>query len=108
MGTKRQQRLDELLEPPERTQFFFVIGTMPPTERKVANEIVGVIPDGFLRESHQMMLLLLATAILEWRDGLGDRAMMIDLYRGLGEFFVPMPERRRLLFPNRPKRSSLQ
>jgi hypothetical protein len=46
MGTKRQQRLDELLEPPERTQFFFVIGTMPPTERKVANEIVGVIPDG--------------------------------------------------------------
>jgi hypothetical protein len=51
-------------------------------------------------------LAIAARELAIWREGDRDRALMIGLYRALGMSFVPMHERRRLLFPDRaPKRS---
>lgn len=52
-------------------------------------------------------LEMCARLLAHWRTGGGDRVYLREAYRWLGQGFVPMSERRRLLFPDRPKRKAL-
>ena len=55
-----------------------------------------------------IMLAATAQQVVTWRHlrlhGLGSMEQLRFCYRCLGDFFVPMPARRELLFPDRPRR----
>ena len=51
-----------------------------------------------------IMLSIAAQQVADWRKYGGAREHLRFIYRCLGDFFVPMPERRLLLFPERPRR----
>jgi len=80
-------------------------------------EIVAACPD-VLRATDRAIVLAAAGALVIWRRHgeleriLGDAAAprligVRETYRVFGVLFMPMRERRRLLFPDRPKRTEL-
>jgi hypothetical protein len=65
-------------------------------------DIVGAAPD-VLRAIDRNFVAALSVSLATWRAG--DRSQSTrELYRALGNCFISMRERRRLLFPNRPPR----
>jgi hypothetical protein len=47
-----------------------------------------------------IMLAIASATVADWRRERGTLGELRFCYRLLGDFFVPMPERRRLLFPD--------
>ncbi len=63
------------------------------------HEIVAAAPNVF-RVTDRRFVAMLAVELVRWREG--DRELSVrDMYRALGQCFVPMRARRRLLFPER-------
>ena len=54
--------------------------------------------------SDAISLELIAIMLAVWRSGRHEREPVLALSRTLGDFFVPMAARRRLLFPDRISR----
>lgn len=74
-----------------------------PAEISAWHDLVAAAPD-VLRESDRFFLANTAMTLADWRSGLRDYAMLRNLYRFLGDAFIPMGERRRLLFPDKCRR----
>jgi hypothetical protein len=72
-------------------------------ERWAWRDIVAACPD-VLRSPDAAYLEMIARTLAAWRAGSGDRDFLRLLYRMLGDLFVPLRARRRLLFPDRPRR----
>jgi hypothetical protein len=76
----------------------------PPPERLSAVEveawrdILAAAPDVF-RRTDAHFLELVARTLASWRSGHRDRGSLRLLYRMLGNAFMPMYRRRKLLFP---------
>jgi hypothetical protein len=87
-------------------------------QRQAWDDVVAACPDGVLRACDEIFVDVVACQLSSWRhlaanpqlasDLVDLASMMRLLYRMLGQLLVPMPERRRLLFPDRPKRRHLQ
>jgi hypothetical protein len=74
------------------------------TEKGIWNELVAAAPD-VLREPDELLLVTLCPMLAQWR--VGNRPEMLrTLYRDMGQCFIPMSERRRLLFPDRPVKAA--
>ena len=65
--------------------------------------IVAATPD-VLRAIDEPGLACTASILERWRSGEREPGLLRLAYRMLGDCFVPMRERRRLLFPDRPPR----
>jgi hypothetical protein len=76
----------------------------PPPDRLTAEElrawrdVSAAAPDLFRRRDRKFVELL-AVCLAQWRSGYRDFGFLRVLYRMLGHCFIPMRERRRLLFP---------
>ncbi len=73
-------------------------------ERRAWLDIVAVTPaaGALLRVTDQPAVLFAAVDLARWREGHRDEIR--DVYRGFGRLFIPMRDRRRLLFPKRRSR----
>ena len=72
-------------------------------ERRAWDDIVSACPD-VLRAPDVIFVDMLARNLALWRAGaLIDPAWLRLMYRNLGRVFMPMSERRRLLFPDRAR-----
>jgi hypothetical protein len=83
----------------------------PPPARLRADEVdawhaIAAACPPVLRRYDEVMLELAARTLAFWRSGHGYRECLRLLLRMVGDFFMPMRARRRLLFPDRPKRSA--
>lgn len=77
-------------------------------QRRAWDDIIAACPD-VLGESDAVFMDACATTLSLWRTGsLIDPTWPRELYRMFGHLFMPMHERRRLLFPDRPKRRLMQ
>jgi hypothetical protein len=72
-------------------------------QRQAFRDILRATHTVFLRIDEPSVTLL-AMELAQWRAGERAELPVRQMYRNLGRFFVPMPERRRLLFPDRPPR----
>lgn len=68
------------------------------------NEVVAAAPGDVFRLSDTMFMECVACCLSQWRAGFLGPEWVRELYRMLGKCFIPMRERRRLLFPERPRR----
>lgn len=86
-----QRKGKPLGPPPER---------FGPAELAAWNDIVAAAPPVF-HWSDSIYLEMLSIALTSWRKGGLPNEWTRLMYRMLGDCFVPMRERRRLLFPDR-------
>lgn len=82
------------------------LGPPPPhlNDDEVAawNDLVRAAPD-VLRFSDSLFLGIVATSLAMWRAGDRELWSVREIYRDLGRCFIPMRERRRLLFPEKSR-----
>jgi hypothetical protein len=72
-------------------------------QRRAWDDVVAACPD-VLRRSDAIYIDCLARLLADWRSGdLSGPGWPRILYRMFGQAFMPMTERRRLLFPDRPR-----
>lgn len=88
------QRPGPALEPPA--------GWLTSEEVQAWRDVVAAAPD-VLRKSDGLGLALVASTLERWRSGDREPGLLRLTYRMLGDCFVPMRARRRLMFPDRPK-----
>jgi hypothetical protein len=85
------------------------LGPPPPWLSEAAvgiwHELVAAAPD-VLRMHDELGLASLCPDIVRWRAGYRQPGLLRDLYRFMGRCFIPMAERRRLLFPDRPVKAA--
>lgn len=74
-------------------------------EQEAADQIVATC-SRWLRSQHGAIVCLAAQTVVEWQAS-PDSFPLRDVYRALGDCLMPMADRRRLLFPDRPCKSSL-
>jgi hypothetical protein len=67
------------------------------------HDVVAAAPD-VLRDIDDLAVALVAHTLERWRSGIREPELLRLAYRMLGDCFVPMRARRRLLFPDRPPR----
>lgn len=72
-------------------------------ELRAWHDIVEAAPN-VLRESDHLFVSFASGCLADWRESGGDLRSMRQLYRLLGDAFIPMRDRRRLLFPDRCRR----
>jgi hypothetical protein len=75
---------------------------LPAGARQVWFQLLAAAPP-VVRLTDARMLALVCERIADWRGGRLP-GQVRELYRDLGLFFVSMPVRRQLLFPDRPPR----
>jgi hypothetical protein len=68
------------------------------------HDIVGAAPD-VLRAMDNSFVAATATLLQRWRSGGREPGLLHLAYRMLGNCFIPMRERRRLLFPERARQA---
>jgi hypothetical protein len=89
-----QQKLQPLGPPPKH---------LSRKEKAAWRDIIAAAPPGIYRWMDEPALSLASSAVSHCRSGdPGGWAMLA--YRLLGDCFIPIRERRRLLFPDRPRR----
>lgn len=71
-------------------------------EVRAWRDIVAAAPVGILRCVHGFELPMAAMDLAWWRR-VREQFGVREMYRKLGIYFIPMRERRRLLFPDRVK-----
>jgi hypothetical protein len=71
-------------------------------EAQAWHDVVAAAPD-VLRISDEIFLEIVARELVDWRNGRREPGFARTMYRDLGRCFIPMRERRRLLFPQRMK-----
>lgn len=76
------------------------------TERAAWFDLVAVIKPGVLGQTDGHFLSHVAERVALHRQLSGTHEVR-DLYRDLSEFCIEMPARRRVLFPDRPRRRAL-
>ena len=94
LKTYRGKRLPPLGSPPE---------WLEADEIQAWHDLVAAAPD-VLTIADSFGMGLLAADLARWRSGHRGLGFVRDMYRNMGRCLIPMRERRRLLFPERPRR----
>lgn len=83
---------------------------LTPVERAIWDEIVAAAPVDVFDQRDSRLLDGVCVMLNCFRryPSIQTLSDVRDRYRDLGQFLIPMGDRRRLLFPNRPKRRTLQ
>lgn len=71
--------------------------------RRAWRDVVEASPVVLLA-MNELIVSIAATTLLRWRSGERDPSLLKLTYACLGDLFIPMPERRRLMFPDRSPR----
>jgi hypothetical protein len=91
---QRSMGLPPLGAPPER---------FDAEQVRAWNDVVSAAPSpDIFRVTDRICVAVVATILANWRAGYREPGRLHEVYRWLGLCFIPMRERRRLLFPERP------
>lgn len=71
-------------------------------EKAAWRDIIAAAPPDIFRWMDDLGLGLAASTVERWRSGIREPGLLLLAYRLLGDCFVPIRARRRLLFPDRP------